>query len=79
MSDPPLRPEFAEHADLIRRICRLRAALEAASRDNAQLQRQLGAARAENRRLREQVGSVAEFRARDERRRMASEPWSRNP
>ena len=79
MIHSPAPPEFAEHAELLRRISRLRTALEAAARDNAQLQRQLALARAENRRLREQNQGLPQHRARAERRRMLSEQWSRNP
>jgi small-conductance mechanosensitive channel len=79
MIHSPAPPEFAEHAELLRRMSRLRTALEAAARDNAQLQRQLALARAENRRLREQNQGLPQHRARAERRRMLSEQWSRNP
>lgn len=66
----PRRPsELTRHAELIRRVGRLRAALEAATRDNAHLQRELAAARAENRRLREQGNEDAALRRREERLR----------
>lgn len=76
---PPAPPPLSEHAELVRRTSRLRGALEAAKRDHAQLQRELALARAENRRLRDQIQGLPQHRAREERRRMLSEPWSRNP
>jgi len=79
MTDPPVRPEFTEHAELIRRVSRLRAALEAATRDNAHLQRELGAVRAENTRLRDELDATAGHRPHEERRRMLYESCSRNP
>lgn len=74
---PP--PEPTEPTELIKRLSRLRVALEAATRDNTHLQRELAAARAENRRMREQRTELAALKVRETRRRMLSEPWSRNP
>jgi small-conductance mechanosensitive channel len=79
VSHPPMRSEPTDYAELLRRLSRVRAALEAAARDNAQLQRQLSAARAENRGLREQLGTLPAPSAHETRRRMLSEPCSRNP
>ncbi|HET9126358.1 MAG TPA: hypothetical protein VFN65_15875 [Solirubrobacteraceae bacterium] len=79
MTTSPVGPDLTERAELIRRVSRLRVALEAASRDNGRLQRELRAARAENRRLRQELGGIAAHRAREEHRRMMSQPWSRNP
>lgn len=69
MIGPRMPSEFTRHAELIRRVGRLRAALEAATRDNAHLPRELAAARAENRRLREQGNEDAALRRREERLR----------
>lgn len=79
ISHPPIQAEVTEHAELLRRLSRMRAALEAASRDSAALQRQLGAARAENRTLREQLAGGSVPSAQERCRRMLSEPCSRNP
>ena len=80
-------PQYADRAELIRRVSQLRAALDAATRENGRHRRELHALRSENRRLREQFAGGAVVRARDgaavrareERRRLLSEPWSRNP
>lgn len=74
---PPPGP--TEPNELIERISRLRAALQAATQDNAHLQRQLAAARAENRRIRQQRQELAALKVREARRRMLPETWSRNP
>lgn len=76
---PPSPAGSAERSEPVRRMRRLQAALDAASRDRAQLERELSFTRAENRRLRDQVRRRAALRARVERRRMRAAQWSRNP
>jgi hypothetical protein len=77
--DPGSPRKPADRAELTRQVSRLRVALQDAAKENAVLQRELAITRAENRRLRGQIGGVAAGRAREERRRMLSAPWSRNP
>lgn len=80
MTQPYAPPQPGEHVQLIRRrVSQLRADLEAAARDNTQLERALMLERAENRRLREQLESSPPCRACKQRRRMLCEQCSRNP
>jgi hypothetical protein len=74
-------PLHDENAQLVRRISQLRGALEAATRDNADLRRRLARAIRENEELRHQSTPPARH-AREPRvqwRDALSEPWSRNP
>jgi hypothetical protein len=79
MTRPLAPPQPGDRIELTRRISRLRADLDAATRDNARLQHALTAERAENRRLREQIEGLPAHRARERRRQMLTEPCSRNP
>jgi hypothetical protein len=67
-----------EDARLIRRISQLRGALEAASRDNADLRRRLAHARQENDQLRQPTPTRGGER-RAQWRDALAEPWSRDP
>ena len=79
---PPDHQRPLESTELLHRVCQLHAALQAATRDNADLQHQLSRTRAENRRLRDELTRLPACSQVDRRtgvQEMLSEPCSRNP
>ncbi|HET9104347.1 MAG TPA: hypothetical protein VFN55_13415 [Solirubrobacteraceae bacterium] len=76
---PAVDPALASDPELIRRVAGLRAALEAATRDNAALRRELTRLERENDRLRGLRSSAPHARAREAMRTALWSRSSRNP